>query len=210
MKLPTFNLEFKTRHFWRQRAFSISNWKWLRNIILIFQDTTEFHCCYWLYRFKWWSTWSEIVTLFWPRLGFRIRWLRSQPIRVRLHIVEPFWIQKVHQNNQYTNAIRAVGDIVQEYDSDKQFPAYGFGAKLPNGQGKFSEDGAKWSFNLICLNCPLWPKTVHLKYRQLKKQPLKTVLSWFLFQCQSHAEPRLQHDWRSFICLPKVWIFPFF
>ena len=44
----------------------------------------------------------------------------------------------MHQNNQYTNAIRAVGDIVQEYDSDKQFPAYGFGAKLPNGQGKFS------------------------------------------------------------------------
>ena len=45
----------------------------------------------------------------------------------------------MHQNNQYTNAIRAVGDIVQEYDSDKQFPAYGFGAKLPNGQGKFSK-----------------------------------------------------------------------
>ena len=43
----------------------------------------------------------------------------------------------VHQNNQYTNAIRAVGDIVQEYDSDKQFPAYGFGAKLPNGQVDF-------------------------------------------------------------------------
>ena len=43
----------------------------------------------------------------------------------------------VHQNNQYTNAIRAVGDIVQEYDSDKQFPAYGFGAKLPNGHVDF-------------------------------------------------------------------------
>ena len=43
----------------------------------------------------------------------------------------------MHQNNQYTNAIRAVGDIVQEYDSDKQFPAYGFGAKLPNGHVDF-------------------------------------------------------------------------
>ena len=50
-----------------------------------------------------------------------------------LHYFDP-----VHQNNQYTNAIRAVGDIIQEYDSDKQFPAYGFGAKLPNGQGGFS------------------------------------------------------------------------
>jgi len=49
-----------------------------------------------------------------------------------LHYVDP-----VHQNNQYTNAIRAVGDVVQEYDSDKQFPAYGFGAKLPNGQVDF-------------------------------------------------------------------------
>jgi len=49
-----------------------------------------------------------------------------------LHYFDP-----VHQNNQYTNAIRAVGDIVQEYDSDKQFPAYGFGAKLPNGQVDF-------------------------------------------------------------------------
>ena len=45
----------------------------------------------------------------------------------------------MHQSNQYTNGICAVGDIVQEYDSDKQFPAYGFGAKLPNGQGKFSK-----------------------------------------------------------------------
>ena len=66
----------------------------------------------------------------------------------------------MHQNNQYTNAIRAVGDIVQEYDSDKQFPAYGFGAKLPNGQGKFSKvslpkypelkkitTGPKWLFS---------------------------------------------------------------
>jgi len=41
------------------------------------------------------------------------------------------------QNNQYTDAIRAVGDIVQEYDSDKLFPALGFGAMLPNGQVSF-------------------------------------------------------------------------
>ena len=33
--------------------------------------------------------------------------------------------------NQYTTAIKAVGEIIQDYDSDKQFPALGFGAKIP-------------------------------------------------------------------------------
>ena len=33
--------------------------------------------------------------------------------------------------NQYTTAIRSVGEIVQDYDSDQQFPALGFGAKVP-------------------------------------------------------------------------------
>merc|ERR1711923_105687 len=33
--------------------------------------------------------------------------------------------------NQYTTAIRSVGDIIQDYDSDKQFPALGFGARIP-------------------------------------------------------------------------------
>jgi len=33
--------------------------------------------------------------------------------------------------NQYITAIKAVGDIIQDYDSDKLFPALGFGARLP-------------------------------------------------------------------------------
>ena len=33
--------------------------------------------------------------------------------------------------NQYMKAIRAIGDILQEYDSDKNIPVFGFGAKLP-------------------------------------------------------------------------------
>jgi len=33
--------------------------------------------------------------------------------------------------NQYITAIRAVGAIVQDYDSDKMFPALGFGARIP-------------------------------------------------------------------------------
>ncbi len=35
--------------------------------------------------------------------------------------------------NSYQHAIHAVGQILQEYDSDKMFPVYGFGAKLPDG-----------------------------------------------------------------------------
>jgi hypothetical protein len=39
------------------------------------------------------------------------------------------------QPNQYVTAIRSVGEIVQDYDSDKMFPALGFGARVPpNGQ----------------------------------------------------------------------------
>ena len=33
--------------------------------------------------------------------------------------------------NQYELAIQAVGQIVEEYDSDKLFPVRGFGARLP-------------------------------------------------------------------------------
>jgi len=33
--------------------------------------------------------------------------------------------------NQYTTAIKSVGEIIQDYDTDKQFPALGFGAQVP-------------------------------------------------------------------------------
>jgi hypothetical protein len=33
--------------------------------------------------------------------------------------------------NEYLNAIRSVGSILQYYDSDKQIPAFGFGASIP-------------------------------------------------------------------------------
>jgi len=37
--------------------------------------------------------------------------------------------------NQYQVAIQSVGEIIQDYDSDKMFPALGFGARIPpNGQ----------------------------------------------------------------------------
>lgn len=41
--------------------------------------------------------------------------------------------------NQYEQAIQAVGDIIQDYDSDKMFPALGFGARIPP-QGNVSHE----------------------------------------------------------------------
>ena len=36
-----------------------------------------------------------------------------------------------HGMNQYTHAIQSVGQIIEPYDTDKQFPALGFGAVVP-------------------------------------------------------------------------------
>jgi hypothetical protein len=49
----------------------------------------------------------------------------------------PNYFTSLHYNdptgapNQYVTAIKAVGDIIQDYDSDKMFPALGFGARIP-------------------------------------------------------------------------------
>ncbi|XP_076870261.1 copine-9-like [Brachyhypopomus gauderio] len=48
-----------------------------------------------------------------------------------LHYMSPY------QMNIYAMALKAVGEVIQDYDSDKLFPAYGFGAKLPP-DGKIS------------------------------------------------------------------------
>ncbi|XP_069509563.1 copine-2 isoform X2 [Ambystoma mexicanum] len=42
-----------------------------------------------------------------------------------LHYISPLGM------NEYLSAIWAVGQIIQDYDSDKMFPALGFGAQLP-------------------------------------------------------------------------------
>ena len=36
--------------------------------------------------------------------------------------------------NSYQRAIHGVGQILQEYDADKLFPTYGFGARFANGE----------------------------------------------------------------------------
>ncbi|XP_060540142.1 copine-8 isoform X1 [Pantherophis guttatus] len=52
-----------------------------------------------------------------------------------LHYMNPY------QLNAYGMALRAVGEIIQDYDSDKMFPALGFGAKLPP-DGRISHEFA--------------------------------------------------------------------
>ncbi|XP_029307320.1 LOW QUALITY PROTEIN: copine-4 [Cottoperca gobio] len=42
-----------------------------------------------------------------------------------LHYIHPY------QPNEYLKALVAVGEICQDYDSDKMFPAFGFGAMIP-------------------------------------------------------------------------------
>uniref|UniRef100_A0A915IT44 Copine C-terminal domain-containing protein n=1 Tax=Romanomermis culicivorax TaxID=13658 RepID=A0A915IT44_ROMCU len=41
--------------------------------------------------------------------------------------------------NQYQRALTAVGEIIQDYDSDKLFPVLGFGARLPP-EGRVSHE----------------------------------------------------------------------
>uniref|UniRef100_A0A674NRS2 Copine Vb n=1 Tax=Takifugu rubripes TaxID=31033 RepID=A0A674NRS2_TAKRU len=53
-------------------------------------------------------------------------WSTGNPSQsTSLHYMNPY------QLNAYAMALKAVGEIIQDYDSDKMFPALGFGAKLP-------------------------------------------------------------------------------
>lgn len=62
-----------------------------------------------------------------------------------LHYMSPY------QLNAYGMALKAVGEIIQDYDSDKMFPALGFGAKLPP-DGRVSHEFALVSLHsgLVC------------------------------------------------------------
>lgn len=63
-----------------------------------------------------------------------------------LHYMSPY------QLNTYAMALKAVGEIIQDYDSDKMFPALGFGAKLPP-DGRVSHEFALVSTALRRVPC---------------------------------------------------------
>lgn len=71
-----------------------------------------------------------------------------------LHYMNPY------QLNAYAMALKAVGEIIQDYDSDKMFPALGFGAKLPP-DGRVSHE-----FPLVIahLFISFWQPTVVIEY----------------------------------------------
>lgn len=50
-----------------------------------------------------------------------------------LHHIDPYGAL-----NQYQDALTAVGNILQPYDSDQKYPVYGFGAKLRQANGQNS------------------------------------------------------------------------
>uniref|UniRef100_A0A3B3UY91 Copine-3 n=1 Tax=Poecilia latipinna TaxID=48699 RepID=A0A3B3UY91_9TELE len=49
--------------------------------------------------------------------------------------------------NQYLSALWSVGQVVQDYDTDKLFPAFGFGAKLP------PDFQVSYFLSFVCLHC---------------------------------------------------------
>jgi len=49
-----------------------------------------------------------------------------------LHYLDPSTTRGGCQN-QYTDAIKSLLNILKDYDSDQLFPTYGFGGKIPGG-----------------------------------------------------------------------------
>uniref|UniRef100_A0A8B9JBA3 Copine 8 n=1 Tax=Astyanax mexicanus TaxID=7994 RepID=A0A8B9JBA3_ASTMX len=71
-----------------------------------------------------------------------------------LHYMSPY------QLNAYAMALKAVGEIIQDYDSDKMFPALGFGAKLPP-DGRVSHEFALFILFMLI-------RLVEIHYQQEK------------------------------------------
>lgn len=98
-----------------------------------------------------------------------------------------------YQMNAYAMALKAVGEIIQDYDSDKMFPALGFGAKLPP-DGRVSHE-----FPLVSLWTPL-PTSFPFK-------PTGRTLFWlytfprFLLIKTKHPHSILLWKIKNYICL---------
>uniref|UniRef100_A0A8C8K5H4 C2 domain-containing protein n=1 Tax=Oncorhynchus tshawytscha TaxID=74940 RepID=A0A8C8K5H4_ONCTS len=64
-------------------------------------------------------------SIYYARMGCHQSGCGNPSQSTSLHYMNPY------QMNAYAMALKAVGEIIQDYDSDKMFPALGFGAKLP-------------------------------------------------------------------------------
>uniref|UniRef100_A0AAY4DNZ3 C2 domain-containing protein n=1 Tax=Denticeps clupeoides TaxID=299321 RepID=A0AAY4DNZ3_9TELE len=67
-----------------------------------------------------------MLIVFYPQVGIDFTASNGNPREPSsLHYINPLG------TNEYLSAIWAVGQIIQDYDTDKMFPALGFGAQLP-------------------------------------------------------------------------------
>ncbi|XP_040000825.1 copine-8 isoform X5 [Xiphias gladius] len=82
-----------------------------------------------------------------------------------LHYMSPY------QLNAYAMALKAVGEIIQDYDSDKMFPALGFGAKLPP-DGRVSHEFALQNGNPQNPYCAGIDGVMEAYYQSLKSVQL--------------------------------------
>ncbi|XP_047152446.1 protein BONZAI 3 isoform X2 [Vigna umbellata] len=60
--------------------------------------------------------------------GFELNFMVAVDFTDSLHYIDPHG-----RLNSYQKAIMEVGEVIQFYDSDKRFPAWGFGGKIPGG-----------------------------------------------------------------------------
>lgn len=129
----------------------------------------------------------------------------SQP--TSLHYMSPY------QLNDYAMALRAVGEIIQDYDSDKMFPALGFGAKLPP-DGRVSHEFAlvRTSFFFFISSHPFvqihtWKKALlHfffcIMFRHIQSKPglnMQTLCCFFHVRCW-----KMMKGWLTVYCLLLV------
>uniref|UniRef100_A0A4W3HTF7 Copine 8 n=1 Tax=Callorhinchus milii TaxID=7868 RepID=A0A4W3HTF7_CALMI len=69
------------------------------------------------------------------------KYINSGTVSIFLDVPTSLHYMNPYQLNAYAMALKAVGEIIQDYDSDKMFPALGFGAKLPP-DGRISHEFA--------------------------------------------------------------------
>lgn len=90
-----------------------------------------------------------------------------------------------YQMNAYAMALKAVGEIIQDYDSDKMFPALGFGAKLPpDGRVSHEFPLVNKSLGSCKLKCAyFYFPPVYLKYFMSGEVPLEIWMNPFYHGC---------------------------
>ena len=80
--------------------------------------------------------------------------------------------------NQYTQAITAVGNVIQDYDSDQLYPAFGFGARLP----------PSWQVGLICIHFRVFSDSfcIHCQNVELKRLSIICSGAWAKLKLNIH------------------------